>query len=199
MAERNADFIQLFGGLETTVWVGDELGLTLPEDFADLSIVTTWSPIGWLQQDAKIVFNTEKETGEIVALQAATVVKKTITKVTQRLAFAALEDSALVAELAFINPVTLVGTAPDQIAKQDITSNQNSSVIRPVVIDVASSEQGGGQERWCFSAVDLTYQGELNLADSSGEPRVYAFDGLVQGGAAGYRLTTSPGVLAGAA
>ena len=196
MPATNAELIQLYGGLDTAIWVGDKLGRTLPENLSQPG--AGFTPLGWLEQDTGVVFNVEKEFSEVVALQGATVVKRAITKVMQRLAFAALEDSLLVRELAFGNKFVVSGTGPAAIAKQDIASNQNAQIIRPVIVDVASTTTGVPIERYCFSAVELTWQGELALAKSDGTPRAYSFDALVAGGAAGYVLTSRADVLADA-
>lgn len=190
VAVQNADFAQVYGDLNTAIWIAPK-GTTLPEDFSQPT--TEFESLGWLDPDAGIVMNVEKEFQEFHALQGATLIKRRCKSVTQKLQFTALEESQLVQELVFINAIEYLGTAGARIAKQDITGNQGANVERAVIIDTVAE---ASWVRYCLSAVDLSFQGAINLAKNDGI-KMFGFDSTILSGAAGYQLTTSPGVMAG--
>lgn len=186
---QNADWAQVYGDLKTAIWVAPK-GTTLPEDFNQPA--AAFQSLGWLDPDTGIVMNVEKEFQEFHALQGATLIKRRCTSVTQKLQFAALEESKLVQELVFINPFAFTGTGAARIGKQDITGNQGANVERSVIIDTVAE---ASWVRYCFSAIDMSFQGSLNLAKNDGI-KMFGFDATILSGAAGYQLSTSPGVVA---
>lgn len=188
----NSDYARIYGDMESGVWVGTK-GTTLPTTLTD-DPVAPFEATGWLSE-AGIQFAIDKDVTEHNALQGGSLVRKKVGKVVQKITFECLEETALVLGLVYADqPFTYTGTGTDIVAKQDIVTNQGKTVERAVVVDAVD---GDIRDRYCISAMDLTFMGEVSLASNT-DIRVYRFEGTIIAGAAGYHLTNSPGVIADA-
>lgn len=186
----NSDFARVYGDMETGVWLADK-GSTLPTTIKT-DPAAPFEAAGWLGDDG-ISLSIEKDKTEFNALQGGALIRKKINKVTQTITFVCLEESALVLGLVYAGQkFTYTGVGADAVAKQNITENQNRTVEKALVIDTVD---GDVWDRYCFSAADITFQGEIQLANLE-EMRLYQFEATVVAGAEAYHLTNSPGVLA---
>ena len=185
----NSDFARIYGDMETGVWIGAK-GSTLPQTLTD-DPASPFEAAGWLSE-AGITLNVDKDVKEFNALQGGSLIRKKVGKVIQTITFECLEETALVLGLVYADqPITVTGVGAAAVAKQDIITGQNKTIERAIVVDTVD---GDVWDRYCVSAMDLTFQGEIPLA-SNEDIRVYKFEGTIIAGAAGYHLTNSPGVI----
>ena len=186
----NRENAHVYGDLGTGVWIapkGSTLPTTLTEDPA-----APFESAGWLSDDG-IKRNVDKDIQEYNALQGGSLIRKKVSKVTQTFTFTCLEETALV--LGLVNSgqkITVTGTGPAAVARQEIGDGQNVTVERALVIDAVD---GSVRERTVLSAADITFQGEINVAHNE-DLRMYEFEASLLAGASAYVLTNAPGVTA---
>ena len=184
----NSDFARIYGDMDTGVWLAPK-GSTLPTTIKT-DPAAPFAAAGWLEGD--ISMGIEKDVKEFNALQGGSLVRKKVGKVTQTITFTCLEETALVLGLVYADQaITVTGTGAARVAKQNIADNQNKTIERALVVDTVD---GDVWDRYCISAADLTFQGEISLANLE-EMRLYKFEATIVAGAEAYHLTNSPGVL----
>lgn len=182
----NSDFARVYGDMGTGVWVAAK-GSTLPTDLTT-DPASPFKPLGWLHDDG-ISLSIEKDVKDFNALQGGSLIRRKVGKVGQKFKFICLEETALVLGLVHAGQTPVVTTG---VAKIDIATNQTATVQRSVVVDTYDGEIA---KRFCISAADLTFQGEIKIAKND-ELVAYQFEAAIIAGSAAYMLTNSPGVIA---
>lgn len=179
----HAEWARIYGDLGTGIWLAPE-GTDLPEGL-ELDPGAPFVPSGWLE-DSGIEMETSKDQTKINALQGGTLIKQRVGKVEKSISFTTLEDSALVAELAYMNKVEVTGG----IAKQEIGLDQARSARRVMLVDAV---EGNVVDRHACALVEVTFTGTVKLADLGGV-RAHKFEATPIGSV--IRITNSPGMLA---
>lgn len=184
--ESNSDFARIYADLGTGVWVAPK-GTTLP------TTLTTdpagFEPLGWLSADTGITLNIDKDVKDFNALQGGSLIRRKVGKVTQKIKFTCLEETATVLGLVHAGNEITVTTG---VAKIDIASNQGRTVERALVVDAFD---GTISKRIAISAADLTFIGEIPISTAE-DLTAYEFEATIIAGAEAYMLTNSPGVVA---
>lgn len=183
------DNVNVFNQLGGGVWVAPK-GSTLPTDLTT-DPASPFEPVGWISEDG-VSYELEKNIEDYRAWQGSTLVRRSVTEVTQTWTFACLEGNELVQTLAHSGNAGVVsGVAPEAISTRDLTG-QNKTVERALVIDAVDSN--GTKERWTVSAADISLAGEMVLGN--GEVRVYEFTATALADAAIKLISNSPQLVA---
>lgn len=187
----NRENVRVYGDMDTGVWIAP-VGSTLPTDLTT-DPAEPFEAAGWLSDDG-IKLEVDKDIEEYNALQGGSLVRKKVSKVTQKVTFQCLEETATILSLVHSGAAVTKTATGAAFASQDFGSDQARTVERALVIDAVDGEF---RERRLMSAADITFMGEINLAHNT-EMRVFAFEATLLAGSVATLMTNSPGVLEGA-
>ena len=177
---------RIYSDMDTGVWVGP-VGTTLPVDLGPPG--AGFKAAGWLGEEG-ISLEVDKDIADFNALQGGSLIRRKVTKVTQKFTFVCLEETALVLGLAYADqPIVVTGTGAAAIATHSISKDQAKTVVRALVIDAVD---GDVIDRYAMENADVTFMGSINIANN--ELRAYTFEGTILAGTDAFHITNSPGV-----
>ncbi len=177
---------RIYSDMDTGVWIGP-VGTALPSTLGPPG--AGFVAAGWLGEDG-IDLAIEKDVSDFNALQGGSLIRRKVTKVTQKFTFVCLEETALVLGLVYADQtITVTGTGVAAVASHSISADQAKTVVRAIVVDAID---GDVNDRYALANADLTFTGSVNIANN--ELRAYTFEATILAGTDATHLTNSPGV-----